>query len=147
MAPSCWHFKISVSDFLKSIICSHMKAVHINIKYYKAYIEEKWFIPLTTLKARAFNLPGFSFRYFPPHGPKYTLCYHSSINFRRYPLNFSNGMDSSMQFWSNQYSESTLLWLCMILSTAERSHVLWLHFLFLSCTLFFSFRRVNKCFI
>ena len=131
-----------------------MKAVHINIKHYKAYLEEQWFIPLTTLKAKSFQLARILLQVLPSPWPKIYFCATSwSINFRRYPLNFSNGMDSSMQFWSNQYSESTLLWLCIILSTAEQSHVLWLHFLFLSCTFFFLFvESINasfkkKCFI
>ena len=42
----------------------------MNIKYYKAYIQEQWFIPPIT--PRTFNLPGFSYTYVPSCGPKYT---------------------------------------------------------------------------
>lgn len=42
----------------------------MNIKYYKAYIEEQCFIP--PIVPRTFNLPGFFFRYVPSRGPKYT---------------------------------------------------------------------------
>ena len=80
----------------------------MNIKYYKAYIEEQLFIPPIT--PRTFNLPGYV------QGMFQQVCsflwpqiYFSaifwSVNFKYHPPDFCSGADSSMLFWSNQYSE------------------------------------------
>jgi hypothetical protein len=40
MVPSCWHFKIILSDFKECIIYFCIKTEHANVKCYKAHNKE-----------------------------------------------------------------------------------------------------------
>ena len=144
---SKWFYHADILKLVYLILMYYLfciNTVHMNIKYYKAYIEEQWFIPPIT--PRTFNLPGFSYTYVPSCGPKYTslpslgqstlnIIHQISAVVQTLPcyfgqLNIQNKHDYCYMYIVHSWGK-----LCPLITSP------------FSFSPSFSFLRVNKCFI